>query len=87
MAKRLSYLLLVCLMLPFTAAMAQATDTARVVNEVVQQQNTETGPVNEFFRSNNKIYVAVGILVIIFTCIILYLVRLDRRIGKLEKEN
>ncbi|MRG48236.1 hypothetical protein GFS24_24160 [Chitinophaga sp. SYP-B3965] len=87
MAKRLSYLLLVCLMLPITAAIAQATDTARVVNEVVQQQNTETGPVNEFFRSNNKIYVAVGILVIIFTCIILYLVRLDRRIGKLEKEN
>lgn len=86
MAKRLSYLLLVCLMLPFTAAIAQATDTARAVKEVVQQQDTETGPVNEFFRSDNKIYVAVGILVIIFTCIILYLVRLDRRIGKLEKE-
>jgi hypothetical protein len=73
-------------MLPFTAAIAQTADTARVVTEVVQQQNTETGPVNEFFRSDNKIYVAVGILVIIFTCIILYLVRLDRRIGKLEKE-
>lgn len=86
MAKRLSYLLLVCLMLPLTAAIAQTADTARVVNEVVQQQNTETGPVNEFFRSNSKIYVAVGILTIIFTCIILYLIRLDRRIGKLEKE-
>jgi len=79
MAKRLSYLLLVCIMLPFARAIAQA-------KEAVQQQNTETGPVNEFFRSDNKIYVAVGILVIIFTCIILYLVRLDRRIGKLEKE-
>lgn len=79
MAKRLSYLLLVCIMLPLATAMAQA-------NEAVQQQNTETGPVNEFFRSDNKIYVAVGILVIIFTCIVLYLIRLDRRIGKLEKE-
>lgn len=86
MAKRLSYLLLVCVMLPFTAAIAQTVDTARVVNEVVQQQNTETGPVNEFFRSDNKIYVAMGILLIIFTCIVLYLIRLDRRIGKLEKE-
>jgi hypothetical protein len=75
MAKRLSYLL-ICMILSFTTAIAQTVD----------QQNTETGPVNEFFRSDNKIYVAVGILVIIFTCIILYLVRLDRRIGKLEKE-
>ena len=86
MAKRLSYLLLVCVMIPFTAAIAQTADTTRVVNEVVQQQNTETGPVNEFFRSDSKIYVAMGILVIIFTCIVLYLIRLDRRIGKLEKE-
>ncbi|MGX5820389.1 CcmD family protein [Chitinophaga lutea] len=50
------------------------------------QQNTETGAVNEFFRSDSKIYVAVGLLVIIFICIVLYLVRLDRRISKLEKE-
>lgn len=86
MAKRLSYLLLVCVMIPFTAAIAQTADTTRIVNEAVQQQNTETGPVNEFFRSDNKIYVAMGILLIIFTCIVLYLIRLDRRIGKLEKE-
>jgi ABC-type glycerol-3-phosphate transport system permease component len=49
------------------------------------QQNTETGLVNEFFRSNEKIYVAAGALVIIFICIILYLVRLEKRLKKLEQ--
>lgn len=50
-----------------------------------QQQNTEKGPVNEFFRSNDKIYVIVGVLVIIFLGIVLFLIRLDRKIGKLEE--
>ncbi|WP_255578663.1 CcmD family protein [Chitinophaga sp. sic0106] len=49
-----------------------------------QQQNTESGPVNELFRSNGKIYVIVGILVIIFIGIVLFLINLDRKIGKLE---
>lgn len=50
-----------------------------------QQQNTEKGPVNEFFRSNDKIYVIVGVLVIIFLGIVLFLISLDRKIGKLEE--
>ncbi|MBO9728026.1 MAG: hypothetical protein J7623_05255 [Chitinophaga sp.] len=50
-----------------------------------QQQNTEKGPVNEFFRSNDKIYVIVGVLVIIFIGIVLFMIRLDRKIGKLEE--
>ncbi|WP_143307630.1 CcmD family protein [Chitinophaga vietnamensis] len=50
-----------------------------------QQQDTETGPVNEFFRSNGKIYVIVGVLVIIFLGIVLFLINLDRKIGKLEE--
>lgn len=51
-----------------------------------QQQNTETGPVNQMLRSNGKIYVVVTVLVIIFICIILYLIRLDRKISKLEHQ-
>ncbi|GEP92460.1 CcmD family protein [Chitinophaga terrae (ex Kim and Jung 2007)] len=50
-----------------------------------QQQNTESGPVNEFFRSNDKIYVVVGVLVIIFIGIVAFLIRLDRKISRLEK--
>ena len=37
-------------------------------------------------RSNGKIYVVVAVLVTIFLGIIFYLIRLDRKITKLEKE-
>ncbi|NSL90157.1 CcmD family protein [Chitinophaga solisilvae] len=50
-----------------------------------QQQDTESGAVNEFFRSNGKIYVIVGVLVIIFLGIVLFLINLDRKISKLEQ--
>lgn len=36
-------------------------------------------------RSNGKIYVVVGVLLVIFTGIIIYLVRLDRKISAMEK--
>ena len=72
--RRISYFLF-SLALVLTSLMAQA-----------QQQNTETGPVNEMLRSNGKIYVVVVVLVIIFIGIILYLIRLDRKISKLEHQ-
>lgn len=37
-------------------------------------------------RSNGRIYVVVAVMVTILAGLILYLVRLDRKIGKLEKE-
>ncbi len=52
-----------------------------------QQQDTEKGALNEFFRSNDKIYVIVGVLVIIFLGIILFLINLDRKISKLEQRD
>jgi CcmD family protein len=42
-------------------------------------QNNES-----LFRSSGKIYVVVGILTIIFLLIVLYLIRLDRKIKQLE---
>lgn len=39
----------------------------------------------DVMRSNGKIYVVVGILLIIFGGITFYTVRLDRKITKLEK--
>jgi uncharacterized membrane protein YidH (DUF202 family) len=50
-----------------------------------QQQDTESGAVNEFFRSNGKIYVIVGVLLIIFLGIVIFLISLDRKISKLEQ--
>lgn len=84
MVNRISVSFFAALMLLVSAVFGQ--ESASAVQQAATQQNTETGAVNEFFRSNSKIYVAVGILVIIFTCITLYLVRLDRKITKLEKE-
>jgi CcmD family protein len=43
------------------------------------------GMANEM-RSNGKIYVVVAVLVTIFIGIILYLIRLDRKLTRLEKE-
>jgi uncharacterized membrane protein HdeD (DUF308 family) len=36
-------------------------------------------------RSNGKIYVVVAVILAIFAGIIIYLIRLDRKISKLEK--
>lgn len=44
-------------------------------------QNNES-----LFRSSGKIYVVVGIISIIFFMIVLYLVRLDKKISRLEKD-
>ena len=38
-------------------------------------------------RSNGKIYVVVAIILTIFAGLVIYLVRLDRKISKLEKNN
>jgi len=38
-------------------------------------------------RADGKIYVVVAVLSIVFAGIILFLVRLERRLNKLEKEN
>lgn len=38
-------------------------------------------------RSNGKIYVVVAVILTIFAGIIIYLVRLDRKISKIEKDN
>lgn len=41
----------------------------------------------DFFRSTGKIYVVVAVLLIIFFGIIFFLVRLDRKISRLESLN
>ena len=50
------------------------------------QQPSSTVEMADTFRSNGKIYVVVAVMLTIFAGIILYLVRLDRKVSKLEKE-
>jgi hypothetical protein len=48
-----------------------------------QDKNVEMA---DTFRSNGKIYVVVAVILTIFAGIIIYLIRLDRKISHLEKE-
>lgn len=41
----------------------------------------------DIMHQNGKIYVVVAVILTIFAGIIIYLVRLDRKISKLEKNN
>lgn len=38
-------------------------------------------------RSNGKIYVVVGVLAILFIGLFLFLINIDRKVSKLEKES
>jgi CcmD family protein len=67
--------LLLSTFLFFISFFAFAQDTAKKVDMA------------DTMRSNGKIFVVLAVVLAIFTGIIIYLIRLDMRIGKLEKEN
>jgi hypothetical protein len=46
-----------------------------------------TTPMADLMRSNGRIYVVIAVLLTILSGLIIYLIRLDRRISRLEKEN
>jgi CcmD family protein len=50
-----------------------------------QQMNTTDEDQTDFMRSNGKIYVVLAIVTIIVIGIFIYLVNLDKKIKKLEK--
>jgi len=54
-----------------------------LLNNVMSAQNTID--MADTMRSNGKIYVVVGVISIIFIGIIVYLIRLDVKISKIEK--
>lgn len=49
------------------------------------QAQEQTG-IGNTMRSDGRIYVVIAVILVILAGLILYLVRLDRKIGKLEKE-
>ena len=53
------------------------------------QAQEETGKTvfGETMRSNGRIYVVVAVMLTILTGLILYLVRLEKKISKIEKEH
>ncbi len=59
------------------------TLTALLIANVGFAQEVEMA---DTMRANGKIYVVVGIIVIILVGLIIYLFSMDRKISKLEKE-
>ena len=55
-------------------------------NLMARQPVTDGVEMADRLRADGKIWVVVAVIAAVFAGIILYLVRLDRQIGKLEKE-
>jgi uncharacterized transporter YbjL len=58
------------------------------VSTVLQAQGKISEPeMADTFRSNGKIYVVIAVILVIFAGIIAYLIRLDRKISRIEKNH
>lgn len=55
-------------------------------NLLAQQPVTDGVEMADRLRADGKIWVVVAVIAAVFAGIIIYLVRLDRQLGKLEKE-
>jgi len=53
---------------------------------MAQQGNNEAIEMADAMRASGKIYVVVLVVTVILTGLILYLIRLDKKVSKLEKE-
>jgi uncharacterized membrane protein len=61
---------------------AQAQEKIAVTSADYSNKEVEMA---DFMRSEGKIYVLVGIIVLIFIGLLAYLIQTDRRVSKLEK--
>ena len=61
------------------------TAQEKVEVEAQDYRNTEI-EMADTMRSNGKIYIVVAVLVVIFAGLVGYAIRIDRKLGRLEKE-
>lgn len=52
---------------------------------IAQAQDTAT-PVDDFFNNTGKIYVVVGVVLLLFLGIIAFLVYLERKVARIERD-
>lgn len=57
-----------------------------LISTMVFAQEPNHVEMADALRSNGKIYVVVAVLAIIFIGIVIYLINLDRKVARLEKE-
>ncbi|WP_460935969.1 CcmD family protein [Spirosoma humi] len=72
--------------LPFRLTYLLATLLLFSQNLMAQQPVADGIEMADRLRADGKIWVVVAVIAAVFTGIIVYLIRLDRQIGKLEKE-
>ena len=57
-----------------------------VLRMVVMAQGDKPVEMADTMRSNGRIYVVIAVILTIFVGLVLYIVRLDKKISRLEKE-
>jgi heme export protein D (CcmD) len=60
--------------------------TALFSTALIYAQDEEKVDMADTMRSNGRIYVVVAVVVVILLGLILYLIRLDRKISRIERE-
>ncbi|NDF98760.1 MAG: CcmD family protein [Chitinophagia bacterium] len=68
-----------------SSALPSLTATIAIMTQVASAQPATT-PMAELMRSEGRIYVVIAVMLTILGGLLLYLVRLDRKISNLEKE-
>ncbi|MBC7411863.1 MAG: CcmD family protein [Bacteroidia bacterium] len=56
-----------------------------IAQEAICPEPQQKPEMADLMRSNGKIYVVVTCLLIVFTCVVVYLISLDKRLSKLER--
>ena len=74
---------LITIVFLFFTLSALAQDKYEITEKDYENNTVEMA---DTMRSNGKIYVVVGVVMIIFVGIILYMVNTERKVSKLEKE-
>lgn len=72
--------------LPFSTKVTLATLLLLSQNLMAQQPVANGVEMADRLRADGKIWVVVAVIAAVFAGIVIYLVRLDRQLGKLEKE-
>lgn len=73
--------------LTFAAAGENGESTqAASDNFTLPATETNSTEMGDLLRSNGMIYVVVGVILIVLTGLILYLISVDRKLSRLEKE-
>ena len=60
--------------------------TSLLSSALIYAQQEEKADMADTMRSNGRIYVVVAVVVVILLGLILYLIRLDRKINRMERD-